>query len=128
MTNNIKYWYRTVAVTCLRSKICGGSHILMLGFGGAPGVVQFEALIAVASLTVHAALCRLLLLWRFTDVAHDCDGGAGSLPVALHYIFQGEVAKQHANATFAQVDVVLAAWAWDGGDAGSHRPPAPSWR
>lgn len=91
-------------------------------------MVQLEALVAVASLTVHAALRRLLLLWRFTDVAHDRDGSAGGLPVALDYIFQGEVAKQHADASFAQVDVVLAAWAWDGGDAGSHRPPAPSWR
>lgn len=100
----------------------------MLGFGRAPGVVQFEALVTVASLAVHAALGRLLLLWRFADVAHDCDGGAGSLPVALNYALQGDVAEQHANAAFAQINVMLAAWAWDGGDTGSHRPPAPPWR
>lgn len=97
----------------------------MLGFGRAPRMVHLEALVAVASLAVHAALCGFLLLRRFADVAHDGDGGAGGLPVALDDALQGEVAEQHADAALAEVDVVLAAWARDGGDPGSHGPPAP---
>lgn len=97
----------------------------MLSFGSAPGVVQLEALIAVASLAVHTALCSLLLLRRLTDVTHDCDGGPGSLAVALNYALQSEVTEQHADAALAKVYVMLAAWAWDGGDPGSHRPSAP---
>lgn len=97
----------------------------MLSFGCAPGVVQLEALIAVASLAVHTALCSLLLLWRLTDVTHDCDGRTRSLAVALDDVLQGEVTKQHADAALTEVDVMLAAGAWDGGDPRSHRPSAP---
>lgn len=99
----------------------------MLSFGCAPGVVQLEALVAVAGLAVHTALGGLLQLRRLTDVAHDCDGGASGLAVALDDALQGEVAEQHADATLAEVNVVMAAWAWDGGDPGSHRPSAPPW-
>lgn len=97
----------------------------MLSFGRTPRVVQFEALIAVAGLAVHAALCGLLLLRRFADVAHDGDRGASGLSVPLHDALQGEVAEQHADAALAQIDVMLAAWTRDGGDLGSHRAPAP---
>lgn len=92
----------------------------MLSFGRAPRVVQLEALVTVASLAVHAALGRLLLLWRLADVAHDGDSGAGRLAVALNNALQGEVAEQHADATLSEVDVVLAAGARDGGDPGGH--------
>lgn len=111
--------------TCLGPKVCCGAHILVLSFGRAPGVVQLEALVAVAGLAVHAALRGLLLLWRLTDVAHDCDSCPGSLAVALDDAFQSEVAKQHADAALAEVYVVLAAWARDGGDPGSHGASAP---
>lgn len=114
--------------TCLGPEVCRGADVLMLSFGCAPGVVQLEAFITVARLAVHAALGCLLLLWRLTDVAHDCDGRAGSLAVALNNAFQSEVAEQHANATLAEVNVVLAPWAWDGGDPGSHRASTPPWR
>lgn len=99
----------------------------MLSFGCAPGVVQLEALVTVTGLAVHAALRSLLQLWRLTDVTHDRNGCAGSLAVALHDALQGEVAEQHTDAAFTEVDVMLAAWAWDGGDPGSHRPSAPPW-
>lgn len=99
----------------------------MLGFGRAPGVVQLEALVAVAGPAVHAALGGLLLLRRLADVAHDCHGGASSLPVALDDALQGEVPEEHADAALAQVDVVLAAGARNGGDPRGHRPPAPAW-
>lgn len=98
----------------------------MLGLGRAPGVVQLEALVAVAGLAVHAALGGLLQLRWFADVAHDGHGGARRLPVALHDALQGEVAEQHADAALAQVDVVLAAGAGDGGDPGGHRAAAPA--
>lgn len=111
--------------THLGPKIRRGADILVLGFGCAPGVVQLEALVAVARLAVHAALCGLLQLWRFADVAHDGDGCAGSLPIALDDALQGEVSEQHADAALAQIYVVLAARAWDGGDPGSHRASAP---
>lgn len=88
-------------------------------------MVQLEALVAVASLAVHAALGGLLLLRRLTDVTHDRDGRAGGLAVALNDALQSEVTEQHADAALAKVYVVLAAWAWDGGDPGSHRPSAP---
>lgn len=112
----------------LGSKIGGGAHILMLGFWSAPGVVQLEALVTVASLAVHAALRRLLLVGRFADVAHDCDGRAGSLSVAFDDVLQGEVAEQHADAAFAEVDVMLAARARDGGDPGSDGTSSPARR
>lgn len=64
--------------------------------------------------------------WRFTDVTHDCNGRAGSLPVTLDDALQGEVTEQHADAALSQVDVMLAARARDGGDPGSHRPSAPA--
>lgn len=99
----------------------------MLGFGRAPGVVQLEALVAVASPAVHAALGGLLLLWRLAGVAHDGHGGASRLAVALDDALQGEVPKQHADAALAEVDVVLAARARNGGDPRGHRPPAPPW-
>lgn len=111
--------------TCLGPKIRGGTNILMLSFGCAPGVVQLEALVAEASLAVHAALCSLLQLWRLTDVTHDGDGCAGGLAVALDDVLQGEVAEQHADAALAEVDVVLASRARDGGDPQSHRTSAP---
>lgn len=109
----------------LGPEVCGGTHVLVLGLGRAPGVVQLEALVAVARPAVHAALGGLLLLRRLAHVAHDGHGGAGGLPVALHDALQGEVAKQHADAALAEVDVVLAAGARDGGDPRGHRPPAP---
>lgn len=111
----------------LGPKVCSGADVLVLGFGRAPGVVQLEALVAVAGPAVHAALGGLLLLGGLADVAHDRDGGAGRLAVALHDALQGEVPEQHADAAFAQVDVVLAAGAGDGGDPRGHRPPAPPW-
>lgn len=92
----------------------------MLSLRRAPGMVHLEALVAVARLAVHAALGGLLLLRRLADVAHDGHGRAGRLAVALHDALQGEVAKQHADAPLAEVDVVLAAGAWDGGDPWSH--------
>jgi len=98
----------------------------MLGFGCAPGVMQLEALITVAGLAVHAALCSLLLLWRFTDVTHDCDGCSGSLSVTLNDALQCEVAKQHADAALAQVDVMPTAWAGDGGHSRSNGTSAPA--
>lgn len=98
----------------------------MLSFGRAPGVVQFEALIAVASFAVHATLGGLLLR-RLTDVAHDGDGCPGGLAIPLHNALQGEVAEEHADAALTKVDVMLAAGARDGGDPGSHGPSAPSW-
>lgn len=111
----------------LGPKVCSGADVLVLGFGGAPGVVQLEALVAVAGPAVHAALGGLLLLGGLADIAHDGDGGAGRLAVALHDALQGEVPKQHADAALAQVDVVLAAGAGNGGDPRGHRPPAPPW-
>lgn len=99
----------------------------MLGFGRAPGVVELEALVAVARPAVHAALGGLLLLRGLAAVAHDGHGGAGRLAVALHDVLQGEVAEQHADAALAQVDVVLAAGARDGGDPRGDRAPAPPW-
>lgn len=110
----------------LGPEIGSGPDVLVLGLGRAPGVVQLEALVAVASPAVHAALGGLLL-WRLADVAHDCHGGARGLAVALHDALQGEVAKQHADAAFAQVDVVPAAGAGNGGDPRGHRAPAPPW-
>lgn len=56
----------------------------MLSLWRAPGVVHLEALVTVARLAVHAALGGLLLLRRLADVAHDGDGRAGRLAVALH--------------------------------------------
>lgn len=119
--------WQLLSHTHLGPKIRRGTNILVLGFGCAPGVVQLETLVTVARLAVHAALC-CLLLWRLADVAHDGDGCAGSLPVALHDALQGEVSEQHADAAFAQIYVMLAAWARDGGDPGSHRSSAPSRR
>lgn len=113
-------------VTHLGPEVGGGAHVLVLRLGRAPWVVQLEALVAVAGLAVHAALGGLLLLRRLADVAHDGDGGAGRLPVALHDALQGEVAEQHADAALAQVDVVLAARARDGGDPRGHRASAPA--
>lgn len=98
----------------------------MLGFGGAPWVVELEALVAVAGLAVHAALGGLLL-GRLAHVAHDGHGGAGRLPVALHNAFQGEVPEEHAHAPLTQVHIVLAAWARESGNAGGHRATSPSW-
>lgn len=97
----------------------------MLRFGRAPGVVQLEALVAVAGLTVHAALGGLLRR-RLTHVAHDGHRGPRRLPVPLHDTLQREVAEEHADAALPEVDVVLAAWAGEGGDAGCHggTPPA----
>lgn len=92
----------------------------MLGFRCPPGMVQLETLITVTGLAVHTALSGLLLLWRLADVAHDCNGRASSLAIALDDALQGEVAEQHADATLTEVDVVLAAGARDGGDPGSH--------
>lgn len=109
----------------LGPEVCGGPDVLVLGFGRAPGVVQLEALVAVARPAVHAALGGLLL-WRLAHAAHDGHGGASRLAVALHDALQGEVPKQHADAAFAQVDVVLAARARNGGDPRGHRPSAPS--
>lgn len=97
----------------------------MLSFWCPPGVVQFEALVTVARLAVHAAL-RGLLRWRLANVTHDGDGCAGGLAVALDDALQGEVTEQHADAALAEVDVMLAAGARDGGDPGSHRPSAPT--
>lgn len=111
--------------TCLWPKVCCGTNIFMLSFGCAPGMVQLEALVAVAGLAVHTALSSLLLLWRLTDVTHDRDGCSGRLAVALDDAFQSEVAEQHTDATLTEVYVMLAARAWDSGDPGSHRPPAP---
>lgn len=119
--------WQLLSDTHLGPKIRSGTNILVLGFGCAPGVVQLETLVTVARLAVHAALC-CLLLWRLADVAHDGDGCAGSLPVALHDALQGEVSEQHADAAFAQIYVMLAAWARDGGDPGSHRSSTPSRR
>lgn len=98
----------------------------MLGLGRAPWVVHLEALVAVAGFAVHAALGGLLLLQRLADVAHDGDGSAGRLPVALHDALQSEVAEEHADAALAQVDVVLAARARDGGDPRGHGSSAPA--
>lgn len=109
----------------LGPEVSGGANILMLGFRRAPGMVHLETLVAVASLAVHAALSSFLLVWRLADVTHDGDGRAGSLAVALHDALQGEVTEEHADAALAKVDVMLAAWAWDGGDSGGHRPSAP---
>ena len=101
----------------------------MLGLGRAPGVVQLEALVAVAGLAVHAALGGLLRRQRrLAHVAHDGHGGTGRLPVALHDVLQREVAEEHADAALAQLDVVLAARARDGRDAGGHRVPPPAGR
>lgn len=113
-------------MTHLGSEVGGGAHILVLRLGRAPGVVKLETLIAVAGLAVHAALGGFLLLWRLTDVAHDGDGSAGCLPVALHDALQGEVAEQHANAALAKVNVMLAARARNGGDPWGHRASAPA--
>lgn len=133
--NGLKLWISAVfresyltssAAVYLWPKIRGGANVLVLSFGSAPGMVQFEALVAIASLAVHAALCCLLLVWRFADVAHYCNGSAGGLPVALNDALQGEVAEQHTDATLTQVNVVLATRAWDGRDPGSHRPSTPA--
>lgn len=113
--------------TCLGPKIGGGADILVLSFWCPPWVVQLEALVAVAGLTVHAALCSLLLLGGLTDVTHDGDSRSGRLAVALNDALQGEVTKQHADSALTEVNVVLTAWAWDGGDSGSHRASAPPW-
>lgn len=112
----------------LRSEVGGGSHVLVLGFGCAPGVVQLEALVAVTGLAVHAALGGLLQRGRLANVAHDGDGGSRRLPVALHDALQREVAEEHANAPLAEVDVVLATGTREGGDAGSDGGPPPSGR
>ena len=113
----------------LGPEVGGGPHILVLGLGGPPGVVQLEALVAVASLAVHAALGGLLRRQRrLAHVAHDGHGGARRLPVALHDVLQREVAEEHADAPLAQLDVVLAARAGDGRDAGGHRVPPPAGR
>lgn len=111
----------------LGPEIGGGPHVLVLGLGRAPGVVQLEALVAVAGPAVHAALGGLLLLRGLAHVANDCHGGASGLTVALHDALQREVPEQHADAAFAEVNVVLAAGARDGGDPRGHRPPAPPW-
>jgi len=111
--------------TCLGPKICGGTNILVLRFGRAPGMVQLEALVTVAGLAVHAALRSLLLQWRLTGVTHDGDGCPGGLAVALDDVLQGEVTEQHADAALTEVDVMLAARAWDGGDPGSHGASPP---
>lgn len=110
--------------TCLGPKVCGGTNVLVLSFGCAPWVVQLEALVTEAGLAVHAALCSLLLR-RLTDVARDGDGRAGGLAVALDDVLQGEVAEQHADAALAEVDVVLAARARDGGYPWSHGASTP---
>lgn len=112
--------------TCLGPKVCGGADILMLGFRCAPGVVEFEAFVTVASLAVHAALGSLLLLRRLTDVTHDGNGCTGRLTVALHYALQSKVAKQHTDSTFTKVDIMLAAGACDRGDTWGHRSSAPA--
>lgn len=90
-------------------------------------MVQLETLVAVARLAVHAALRGFLLQRRLADVAHDGDGRASRLSVALDNVLQGEVAEQHADAALAEVDVVLAAGARNGGDPGSHGASAPPW-
>lgn len=110
--------------TCLRPEVRCGANVFVLGFGRAPWVVQLETLVTIAGLAVHAALGGLLLR-RLADVAHDRHCGAGSLAVALNNAFQGEVTEQHADAALAEVDVMVAAGAGDGGDPGSHRPSAP---
>lgn len=90
----------------------------MLGPGRPPWVVQLEALVAVARLTVHAALGGLLNSRRLANVAHDGDRGTGRLPVAFHDALQCEVAEEHVDAAFAQLYVTLATWTWKAGDAG----------
>lgn len=97
----------------------------MLSFGCAPGVVQLEALVTIARLAVHTALCGLLQLWRLADVTHNGHSGSGRLAVSLDDVLQGEVTEQHTDAALAEVDVMLAAWACDGGDPWSHGPSAP---
>lgn len=97
----------------------------MLGFRCAPGVVEFEAFVTVASLAVHTALGSLLLLRRLTDVTHDGDGCAGCLAVALHDALQGKVAEEHTDATLTKVNVMLAARACNRSDTRGHRSSAP---
>lgn len=105
-----------VTANNLGAEVERGAHILVLGFRCTPRVVHLEALIAVAGLAVHAALGGLLHRW-LARAAHDGDGCAGRLPVALHDALQREVAEEHADAALAQINVVLAARAREGGDA-----------
>lgn len=111
--------------TFLGPKVCRRTNVFMLSFGCSPRMVQLEALVAITSLAVHAALCGLLR-WRLADVTHDGHSSAGSLAVALNNALQGEVTEQHADAALAKVDIVLTARAVDGGDARGHGPFAPT--
>lgn len=82
----------------------------MLSFHRTPGVVNFEALVAVARTTVHATL-RGLLGWWFTEVTHDGCGRPGCLPVPLDNSFQSEIAKQTIDSSFSKIHIMLTAGA-----------------
>lgn len=112
--------------TYLGPEVGGWAHILVLSFRCAPGMVHLETLITVAGLAVHTALSSFLMLRRLADITHDGDGRTCRLAVALDYVLQGEVPEEHTDATLAEVDVVLAAGARDGGYSGGHRPSPPS--
>lgn len=100
--------FQKVQRTHLGSEIGGWSDILVLGFEGSPGVVNFETLVAIACAAVHAALGGLLR-WRFAEVTHDSYGCPGCLPVPFHNGFQRKIAKQAIDATFSKVNIVLTA-------------------
>lgn len=68
----------------------------MLGFLGAPGVVELEALIAEAGLALCAALGGLQLR-GLAELAHDGRADVDGLPVALHHPLQGQVAEEAAQ-------------------------------
>lgn len=85
----------------------GGRRGLVLGLLGAPGVVEFEALVAEAGPALGAALAGLLL-GGFAELAHDGRADVDRLPVALHHPLQGQVPEQVAQPPLPEVHVVLA--------------------
>lgn len=95
-------------LTYLGSEISGGAHILMLGFYSAPGMINFEAFIAVACTTIHAALCRFLG-WRFTKVTHNGCGCPSGLPVSLDNRFQSEISKQTTDSSLSKIHIMFTA-------------------
>lgn len=103
----------------------GGGRGLMLGFLGAPGVVELEALVAEAGLALGAALGGLQLR-GFAELAHDGGADVDGLAVTLHHPLQRQVAEEAAQTPFAQIHVPLASRAGEADGLGVHGAPLAS--
>jgi hypothetical protein len=88
-------------------------------------MVDFEALIAIACTTIHAAFCGFLRWW-LTKVTHNSCGCPGCLPVPFHNCFQSEIPKQTVDSSFSKVHIMLTARARKSSCPGGQRIALPA--